>query len=264
MVAASPDQRSKILRFSLAVDGELLVPTPTKVKLMAAAIARKNCLKLIARNLNKGASAIQVEESLKTLIGEKNVINVYFPRTKGGLHTRVANVELLNIPIYKKFVNKTHKLQSKYVCFNPHPRSLDGTATPTEEMLCEWGFHDLNTTLANTVEAMENATTTTPKQKTTTKGEISTMVKDAIAAGAQTFKHEIKADMQVMKEDILAESHTYTDIMTQDLRSRIEGQLGTINNQFQTLMESLSNTRKMLNDTPQCLALPPPAPRYSN
>ena len=70
--------------------------------------------------------------------------------------------------------------------------------------------------------------------------------------------------MQTMKEDILAESHTYTDIVTQDLRGRNEGQLGTINNQFQALMETLSNTRKMLNDTPQYLALLPPAPRHSN
>jgi hypothetical protein len=49
VVAASPDQRSKILRFSLAVDGELIAPTPTKMKLTAVAIARKNCLVLIAK-----------------------------------------------------------------------------------------------------------------------------------------------------------------------------------------------------------------------
>ena len=172
----------------MAVDNELLTPTPTKVKLTTAAIVCKNCLVLIARNLNKGANALQVEESLKNLIGEKNVINVYFPRADGGLHTWVANVELLNAPIYKKFVNKTHKLQSKYVRFNPHPRSLNGTTTPTEELLREWGFQDLNTALANIVEALENATTTAPKQKTTSKREISTMVQDVIAAGAQILK----------------------------------------------------------------------------
>ena len=110
IVAASHDQRSKIQRFSLVVNSELLVPTPTKVKLTAATVACKNCLVLIARNLNKGTNAVQVEESLKTLISEKNVVNVYFLRAEGGLHTRVADVELLNAPIYKKFVNKTHKL----------------------------------------------------------------------------------------------------------------------------------------------------------
>jgi hypothetical protein len=57
------------------------------VKLTAAAIARKNCLVLIAKNLNKGTNSAQVEEGLKTLIGEKNVISMYFPRAEGGLHT---------------------------------------------------------------------------------------------------------------------------------------------------------------------------------
>ena len=57
VIAASPDQRNKILRFSLTVDGELISPTPTRVKLTTAAIARKNCLVLIAKNLNKGAGA---------------------------------------------------------------------------------------------------------------------------------------------------------------------------------------------------------------
>jgi hypothetical protein len=135
VIASSPDQCSKILRFSLAVEGELIAPTPIHEKLTAAAIARKNCLVLIAKNLNKGISAAQVEEDLKTLIKEKNVINIYFPRAEGGMHTGVANVELLNASIYKKFVQKIHKLQSKYVRFDPHPRSLDGIAAPSEEAL---------------------------------------------------------------------------------------------------------------------------------
>jgi hypothetical protein len=129
------------------------------------------------------------------------------------MHTGVVNIELLNASIYKKFVTKTHKLQSKYVSFNPHPQSLDGTAVPSEEALQEWGFKDLNTALAGTVEALENATTA-PKQRPAAKGEISTLVKEAIAAGTQTLKLELKADMQTLREDILTESHTYTNIMT--------------------------------------------------
>jgi hypothetical protein len=71
--------------------------------------------------------------------------------------------------------------------------------------------------------------------------------------------------MQSLREDIIAEAHTYKDIMTQDLRAKIDGQFDNyIDNQFKALMESLSTTRKMLHDTPQCLALPPPVPRHSN
>jgi hypothetical protein len=63
--------------------------------------------------------------------------------------------------------------------------------------------------------------------------------------------------MQSLREDVLAEAHTYTDIITQDLRAKIDGQFDNRDNQFKVLMESLSTTRKMLHDTPQCMALPP-------
>jgi hypothetical protein len=36
--------------------------------------------------------------------------------------------------------------------------------------------------------------------------------------------------MQNMREDILIESHTYTNIMTQDLRSKIDDQFDNIDN----------------------------------
>jgi hypothetical protein len=79
--ASSPDQHSKVLRSVVAIEGELVTPIPVREKLLATNIARKNCLVLIARNLNKGASPIQVEQNLRTLIGDKNVVSVYFPRT---------------------------------------------------------------------------------------------------------------------------------------------------------------------------------------
>jgi hypothetical protein len=103
-------------------------------------IARKNCLVLIAKNLKKGLTPGQIEAGLQILIGYRNVINVYFPRVEGGMHIGVANVELLNAPMYKKIVKKTHELHNKYVRFNPHPRSIDGLATPIEETLKELGF----------------------------------------------------------------------------------------------------------------------------
>jgi hypothetical protein len=109
------------------------------------------------------------------------------------------------------------------VRFNPHPRSLDGTAPPPEDTLREWGFRDVNTALVSTVEALENATTA-PKQKTGTKDEMSSMLKEAIAEGNLALKQELRADMKNLREDVLAEAHTYTDIMTQDLRSKIDGQ----------------------------------------
>jgi hypothetical protein len=125
------------------------------------------------------------------------------------------------------------------------------------------GFCDVNTALASIVEALENATST-PKRNRVPKDKINTLLKDAIAEGNQALKHELTMDMQIMREDILAESHTYTDIMTQDLRSKIDGQFDNIDNQFKALMESLSSARKLLNDTPQHKALPSTEQGHSN
>jgi hypothetical protein len=101
IVASSPKQRSKILRSAVAVEGELITPTLTREKLTAVEIAK---------NLNKGLTSAQIESGLRTLIGDKNVINIYFPRSENEMHAGIANVELLNAPIYKKFLKMTHKL----------------------------------------------------------------------------------------------------------------------------------------------------------
>jgi hypothetical protein len=133
------------------------------------------------------------------------------------------------VPIYKKFVKKTHKLQSKYAKFNLHPRSLDGSTASLEEIRKELGFHDVNTALANIIEALENATAA-PKKKKVAKVDITSLLKEAIAKGNQSLKRELKVDIKTLKEDILANSHFYTDIMTQDMRSKIDGQFTNKNN----------------------------------
>jgi hypothetical protein len=105
--------------------------------LTAIEVAKKNCLVLIAKNLNKGLMPGQVEIGLRILIEEKNIVSIYFPRTKASMHARVTNIEFLNTPIYKKFIKKTHKLQNKYMRFNPHPKSLDGSTLHSDKTLKE-------------------------------------------------------------------------------------------------------------------------------
>jgi hypothetical protein len=55
-----------------------------------------------------------------------------------------------------------------------------------------WGFQDINTALAGTVEAIENVTVA-PKQRAGTKEEISSLLKEAIAEGNQTLNQELHA-----------------------------------------------------------------------
>jgi hypothetical protein len=263
IVASSPEQRSKIFRSAVVVEGELITPTLIREKLTAAEIAKKNYLVLIAKNLNKGLTSEQIESGLRTLIGDKNVVNVYFPRSENEMHAGIVNVELLNASIYKKILKTTYKLQNKYVRFNPHPRSLDGSTVPSKETLKHMDFQDVNAALANTVVALEN-TTAPPKKSEVAKDEITALMKEAISEGNQTLKRKLRADMATLKDDILAESHLYTDIMTQDLRTKIDGQFDNIDNQFKAMMESLSTARKLLLDTPQRKALHSPEQDYSN
>jgi hypothetical protein len=56
-----------------------------------------------------------------------------------------------------------------------------------------------------------------PNKTSEAKEEITTLLKVSITKGNQTLKLKLKVDMKTLKEDILRESYTYTDFMTQDL-----------------------------------------------
>ena len=56
----------------------------------------------------------------------------------------------------RQFVKKSAKLLGKHVEFTPHPRSLDGANAPSAVELTRLGFSDVNTALANTIEALTN------------------------------------------------------------------------------------------------------------
>ena len=119
--------------------------------------ARKNALIFIIKTLNKIKSVEELEDGIKEHMGEKNVISIFF-RLEGGKHIGSCNVKCLNAAVYKKFSKKNGKILGKYVEFSPHPKNLDGTNAPSNEELIRLGFQDVNTALANTVEAIENAT----------------------------------------------------------------------------------------------------------
>ena len=54
-------------------------------------------------------------------------------------------------------MKKPHKYHNSHVTFSPHPKSLEGTLPPTEEQQKQYGFCDINSTLVNTIEAIQNA-----------------------------------------------------------------------------------------------------------
>ena len=64
IVASSLEQCNKIFRSAVAIEGELITPMLTRENLTATEITKKNCLVLIAKNLNKGLTSVQIESSL--------------------------------------------------------------------------------------------------------------------------------------------------------------------------------------------------------
>ena len=157
MIATSPEQAKKINTYKISLDNEILEAKFTsRDKLTEDDKARKNALILLIKNLNKIKSTDEIEYEIKKHMREKNVINVVF-KIENGKHVGSCNVQCLNAAVYKKFVKKNAKLLGKYIEFTPHPKSLDGINAPSPTELTKIGFSDVNTALANTVEALENA-----------------------------------------------------------------------------------------------------------
>ena len=222
ITAASPVQREKILKFQVAIDGELLTPIATRpTRLTEQERTKHNCLVLIVRNINRAKTITEVEAAFQGLIDINNIANIYFPSRDEQLHGGTANVEVTTPMTYKQFVAKHVKMLNHYVKFTPHPHNLDGLATPSEAHLKEFSFTDINNTLAEMVEALRNA----PNSKTTnqvTKAEIATMVEEAIKERNKTLKCELLTDMQEIKDNIIKEVNNYTRTITNELKGKLD------------------------------------------
>ena len=133
--------------------------------------------------------------------GELNVIGFYF-RLENGKHTSSCKVLCLNSFVYKKFVEKNEKILGKYVEFNPHPKSLDGINAPSEEELVRLGFSDVNITLANTIQALENG----PHQTVTNK-DLNKMIETSV----KKWTDEIRKEMVSLKGEIVQDAKVYAD-----------------------------------------------------
>jgi hypothetical protein len=158
LITTSPEQRNKTMKHKAAINGELIRPTTNNLeKLTEAELAKKNCLILIAVNLNMKKTTEEIELDIKEIMGDKIVVNFYFPRRRDNVHNGTVNVECQFPTTYKQYVKQTVKLHNKYVKFTPHPCSMDSANVPSKDTLRKFGFLDVNTALANTVQAIQNA-----------------------------------------------------------------------------------------------------------
>jgi hypothetical protein len=125
IITALLEQKDKIQRYQVSIDNKILTPSATMRQLSAKEIARKNCLVFIAKNPNLAQRASDITKCIHDMIGKKLVVDTYFSRSMDELHNGTANIEILNLAIYKKIVKTTVKLGGKYVKLIVYLQSLD-------------------------------------------------------------------------------------------------------------------------------------------
>ena len=152
-------------------------------KITEIELKRKNATMLCIYGLHKMKKVEDTIISINAIIGGKNVLSFYCPGRVGELHTSPTNVQCLNLTVYKQYMYKTKEICGKYVTFTPHPRSIEGIAPPTKDELEELGLNDINTTLAGTIEALQNALQ--PHAKNLTHGEMVELVEKVVNKGNQ-------------------------------------------------------------------------------
>jgi hypothetical protein len=201
IVATTPNQATKIKENYIRIQQEILHPimpknegrrrgadTPEQKK-------KRDCLKLCLYNLPKRATMEMITYDVKEKMGAKNVVDIYYHASEGEKHSGRANVECLNPIVYKQFLDKTIPILGSYVEFTPHPKSLEGSSPPTEENLKKYGFCDNNTALVNTIEALENRTTSNTGL---TKEDVEAIVEK----GRKKLKKEILSEAQAYAEKL--------------------------------------------------------------
>jgi hypothetical protein len=153
--------------------------------------------------------------------------------------------------MYKQYVKKTFKIHNKYVKFTPHPCNMDGANAPKEDLLRKFRFLDVNTTLANTVQDIQNAQgpIASTSKKDTSYEAITAIVKEKLNEEQQQLKRELIGKMRALREETLTAAKAYTDRATENLSD-------CISLQFEELINNIKTTQKMLKDPNQRQALP--------
>ena len=226
----SPEQAKKLKTYKVSFWNEISeVNFASTDKLSDDDKAKKNAVVLIAKNLNKTKSTSALEEGIKNLFGEGNVIGIFF-RLEKGKHVGSCNVQCLNAAVYKKYVKQNILILGKYVEFSPHPKSLDGIDAPSAIELARLGFADVNTALANTIQALENA-----PNKGYNKSDLSKMVEEAVNKGAK----EIRKEMSLLKGEIVEEAKNYADKVQAESNRNSRIQIALLQKQMRLTLETL-------------------------
>ena len=199
-----------------------------------------------------------VEETLheiKETMGAKNVASNFFPKQRENLHNGSVNIECLNAIVYHQFVNKTHKIYNSHFTFTPHPKSLEGTLPPTEEQQKLFGFCNINSALVNTLEAIQNASSSQKTKTKTHNSDINNLKLELKTELKRELKEELTTDFNEKlashKEDIITSANTYAKTLNSNLQEVVKKQMA----EFSKL---ITMTLTGEEEETGLLALPPP------
>jgi len=128
--------------------------------------------------------------------------------------------------VYKTFYKKTVKLLGKHVEFTPHPRSLDGANAPNAIELNRLGFSDVNTALANTIEALENI----PAKENPHKD----LMREIVG---------IREEITTMKEELRSEQQQIAEKAAEKSTLALNTQMTLLKRQLATTIQALDMTR---------------------
>ena len=255
LVAPTPAQAEKIVRFKATFRNEVIAPTiKTGEKLTLAQLAKKNYLMLVLHGLKLTKTVEETLHEIKETMGARNVASSFFSKQRENLHSGSVNIECLNATVYHQFVNKTHKIHNSHVTFTPHPKSLEGTLSPMEEQQKQFGFCNINSALVNTLEAIQNASSS-QKMKTKTnsrdindlKLELKTELKKELKAELTT---DFKKELAIQREDIILTANTYAKTLNSNLQEVVKKQMA----EFSKL---ITMTLTGEEEEPGLLTLPP-------
>ena len=109
----------------------------------------------------------------------------------------------------------TVKVLNKYVIFRSHPKSLDGSNVPSNEILKEFGFLDINTAIVGAIAIIKNKMVETSSQQ---QGITREEINDMMQVKTDQMWEEIRQGMATLHSEVTTNAHTYTDIVTDDLK----------------------------------------------
>ena len=262
LVAPTPAQAEKIMRFKATFHNEIIAPTiKTGEKLSLTQLAKKNCLMLVLQGLKLTKTVEETLHEIRETMGAKNVASSFFPKQRENLHSGSVNIECLNATVYHQFVNKTFKIHNSHVTFTPHPKSLEGTLPPTEEQQKQFGFCNINSALVNTLEAIQNASSSQKLKAKIPNNDINNLKLELKSELKRELKDELtsefKEELASHKEDIINTANTYAKTLNSNLQEVVKKQMA----EFSKL---ITMTLTGEEEEPGLLALPPPSTNPPN